>query len=315
MRPPRLGPLVFSVFIGLAGLVAQTAEHADDWQIAAGGKLAFDVASVKKQPPGSFRPPSFPLDFGDSYNAVGGRFYADFPVATYITFAYKLALTAEQRQAMLAGLPKWVGMDVFEIEARAEGNPTKDQMRLMIQSLLADRFQLEIHFESREMPVYALALAKPGKLGPKLQRHEQGRSCEASATDIFPGRCNILAMLLRPGGARMTGARDIPMTYLAQGLPTMDSLGRPVIDRTGLSGRFDFTMEWTPETTGPAPTVIGRGGSATPVPPPPDAVTPPDGDTPSFFQALREQLGLKLESSRDRVRTLVIDHIGSPSEN
>ena len=299
MRPARFGPLVFGVFIGLTRLVAQTVEHADDWQMAAGGTLAFDVASVKKQPPGPFRSPSFPLDFGDSYNATGGRFYADFPLATYITFAYKLALTGEQRQAMLAGLPKWAGTDVFEIEARAEGNPTKDQMRLMIQSLLADRFQLKIHFESREMPVYTLALAKAGKLGPKLQRHEQGRPCEALAADIFPGRCNILGMLLRPGGARMTGARDIPMSYLAQGLPTMDSLGRPVIDGTGLSGRFDFTLEWMPETAVPAP----------------EAVTSPDGDKPSFFEALREQLGLKLESSRDQVRTLVIDHLESPSEN
>ena len=85
----------------------------------------------------------------------------------YITFAYKLALAREQLQAMLAGLPKWLGTDVFEIKAKAEGNPTKDQMRLMLRSLPADRFRLKIHFESREMPVYALVLASRASSGQK----------------------------------------------------------------------------------------------------------------------------------------------------
>lgn len=276
----------------LLSLIAQA--PTPDWQAAAGGNFAFDVASVKKQPPGSFRPPLFPLDAGDSFTATGGRFYADFPVTTYITFAYKLMLTPEQRQSILAGLPKWVSSDVFEIEAKAPmSNPTKDQLRLMMQSLLADRFHLEIHFETREMPVYALVVATPGKLGPKLRPHEEGRSCDTPAPDLFPGRCRNLALMLRPDNTRIGGARDVPMDYLAQGIPTLTPLGRPVVDQTGLSGKFDFTIEWL--QTGPAPA--------------------PDSDAPSFAEALREQLGLKLESTKAPVRTPVIDRVESPSEN
>ncbi|HEY3823037.1 MAG TPA: TIGR03435 family protein [Bryobacteraceae bacterium] len=281
--------------IAILALLSLTAQApTPDWQAAAGGKLAFDVASVKKQPPGSFRPPLFPLDAGDSFTDTGGRFYANFPVTTYITFAWKLLLTPEQRQAILAGLPKWVSSDVFEIEAKAPmSNPTKDQMRLMMQSLLADRFHLKIHFETRESSVYALVQATPGKLGPKLRPHEAGRSCDEPAPDLFPGRCRNLALTLRPDNTRLGGARDVPMDYIAQGLPTLDRLGRPVVDQTGLSGTFDFTIEWLP--VGPAPT--------------------PDSDAPSFAEALRVQLGLKLESTKAPVRTPVIDQIESLSEN
>ena len=101
----------------------------------------------------------------------GGVFTADFPLETYIEFAYKLWLSPEQRKTMLANLPKWVGSDRYEIHAKAEGNPTKDQMRLMMQSLLAERFKLAVHFETQEVPVLAMTLIKPGKLGPKLTPH------------------------------------------------------------------------------------------------------------------------------------------------
>src|SRR5580658_10946075 len=110
--------LLLPVACTAPGILAAQTPGDPDWQTRAGGKMAFDVASVKKQPPGSFRRPLFPLDWGDSYSATGGRFYADFPVATYIEFAYKLALKPQQREALLAGLPKWAGSDVFEIEAR-----------------------------------------------------------------------------------------------------------------------------------------------------------------------------------------------------
>src|SRR5579871_6283226 len=149
-------------------LRAQSVE-APQWQTAAGGKLAFEVASVKPVPsgPDHFRPPSFPLSNDDAFRPTGGRFSATFPLPVLITFAYKVRLTQEQLNAMLAPLPLWVTRDSFEIEAKAEGNPTKDQFRLMLQSLLAERFQLAIHREQREVPLFALVLAKPGKLGPK----------------------------------------------------------------------------------------------------------------------------------------------------
>ena len=130
--------------------------------------MAFEVASVK--PSNQFEPPNFPLSAEAAY-APGGRLSATFQLYTYITFAYKLWLTAEQRQTALANLPKWVTTDLYEIRARAPGDATKDQTRLMMQSLLADRFKLQVHFETREVPVLALNMDKPGTLGPKLHLH------------------------------------------------------------------------------------------------------------------------------------------------
>ncbi len=126
--------------------------------------MEFEVASVHLEEPGRFTPPNFALDAGNGPVPPGGRFHADFPLAVYITFAYKLWLTSEQIDTMLAHLPKWVADDHFVIDARAGGNPTKDQMRLMVRSLLADRFRLAVHFETQEAPVLAIVLAEPGKL-------------------------------------------------------------------------------------------------------------------------------------------------------
>lgn len=136
------------------------------WQTAAGGKLEFAVASVK--PSKVPKVPTFPLDSRDA-RTPRGRFSAGLTLQTYITFAYKLE--PFRAEAAFAQLPKSVSADFYQIEARAEGSPTKDQMRLMMQSLLADRFKLAVHFETQEVAVFALALAKPGKTGPKLRPH------------------------------------------------------------------------------------------------------------------------------------------------
>jgi hypothetical protein len=154
-----------------------------DWQKAAGGKMSFEVASIRRSKPGTFTGPNFGLNTSDSYETANprGRLVADFPLAVYIEFAYKIKLTDEQGHSMLAQLPTWVSTDNFEISAKAEGNPTKDQMRLMMQSLLADRFKLAIHFKKQHIPALALILDKPGKTGPKLRRHSDGPPCEVSA--------------------------------------------------------------------------------------------------------------------------------------
>jgi hypothetical protein len=96
------------------------------------------------------------------------------PLWIYIAFACKLPPNDEQTRAMLAHLPKWFG-GFFEIDARAKGNPSKDQMRLMMQSLLADRFKLAVHFETKEEPVYALTLVKPGKTDRSCVRMPRAR--------------------------------------------------------------------------------------------------------------------------------------------
>ncbi len=255
---------------------------------------AFEVASIK--PSKTFHPPNFPLDPGDAYAAVGGRFYADFPLIVYITFAYKLSLTRDQRDALTAALPKWAASDLFEIEARANGTPTKDQMRLMMQSLLAERFKLAVHFESRDTPLLALVLAKPGKLGPNLRPHEQGPACDSGA-DVFPRQCQVYARIRTAKGTVRDGSRNTTMEIFAGSLR---ELGRPVVDRTGLTGKFDFEMEWTPEPNGP---------------PPPDAAPSADLPGPTLIEALRDQLGLKLEPTRGPIKTLMVDHVERPSEN
>ena len=156
----RRNLLLLSTALMAIGVTTAQSPGVPDWQTAAGGKMAFEVASVK--PAKGFRPPNFPLDSGDA-KTPGGRFSVTFPLVSYVAFAYKLMPAQISTQ-----LPKSFPMDSFDIEARAPGNPTKDQMRLMMQSLLADRFKLRIHFETHEGPVYALTLVRPGHTGPKL---------------------------------------------------------------------------------------------------------------------------------------------------
>jgi uncharacterized protein (TIGR03435 family) len=278
------------------------------WQIAAGGRLAFEVASVKPVTPGTYRGAHFPLDAGNAYAFTGGRFSAAFPLIVYVMFAYKLTLGTDQRQALLAHLPKWVDTDSFGIEARAPvSNPTKDQLRLMIQSLLAERFNLGVHFETQTVPVLALVMAKPGKPGPQLHPHSEGPPCPAepgsanfvpeNVKGVFPQTCETYGLTWASGSMRW-GSRNTTMELLADMVPTVGSLGRPVVDHTGLSGRFDFTIDFMPESHGPAPGEVQ-----------------PEQSGQTLLEALKEQLGLKLEPTKAPIRILIIDRIERPSEN
>ena len=291
----------FLLSVCLAAAVAE-AQSVQDWQTAAGGKQAFEVASVRKSN-GAFAPPSFPLDEGDSFRPTGNAFHADFPLTVLIQFAYKFRLPSEQMQTVLARAPKWVATDRFTIQARAEGSPTKDQFRLMVQSLLADRFKLAIHFETQEMPVFALTLLHPGKLGPKLRPHAEGPPCDPpGGTDVFPPTCDILSFVMnaKSPGTRMLGSRHTTLEYVAAAIGPPARLGRPVLDRTGLSGRYDFVVEWMQEPEG-----VAQPGNETAA----------DLPGPSFLDALREQLGLKLEGTRGPVRMPIIDRVERPTEN
>jgi bla regulator protein blaR1 len=231
-----------------------------DWQTAAGGKMAFEVASVKLMKPGKDwipRAPLFPLDRGNAV-APGGRFFADFGLWTYIWFAYKLALNPEEQSAAVAQFPKGLSTEYYEIEARASGNASKDQMRLMMQSLLAERFKLAIHFETHEVPVLTLTLDKPGKLGPKLRPHSEGPACpefksrddpaspQFKAGDPWPPSCDTVAgsFFGRPSGSMLVGSRNATAQMLADTVYSAGSLtgeidDKPVVDRTGLDGTFD----------------------------------------------------------------------------
>ena len=313
-----LAALAVPVAIGVLNTLVIRAQ-VSDWQTAAGGKMTFDVASVKLSK-GTFVPPNIPINAGEAYRPTGGYFKADFPVWTYIQFAYKISPAEEQSRDILSHLPKWVAEERYSIEARAAGNPTKDQMRLMMQSLLADRFHLVAHFETKEVPVFTLVLVKPGTPGPMLRSHADAPSCDPAAslsaptstqvirgdkpasTANFPPVCDSFALIRKSGGALMlAGYRNATMDMLAASLARIVGRGRPLIDKTGLTGRFDFTLEWAPESNSAAP----PDSAATP--------TEPVGLTP--LQALHDQLGLKLESTRGRLPILVVVTVDRPSEN
>jgi uncharacterized protein (TIGR03435 family) len=280
----------------------------------------FEVASVK--PTKSNDPPysNFPLGPGDVYVPNGGLFSAkNFPLVTYIFFAYKVI--GNQGQYLLPQLPDWAKTKQFDIQARAEGNPSKDDMRLLMRALLADRFKLTMHNETREVPVLAFVLSKPGKTGPNLQPHLDTAPCPTTAPNPsqqatpqtpdpsqtvaggFPVLCNgIFGMPPNtPGHVRM-GGRNLTLKFIADALG--GNLGRPMIDKTGLTGTFDFILEWAIENALPA----FPGAD----PPQPD-VSGPSG--PSLQEALQEQLGIKLQSDKAPMSVYVLDHVERPSEN
>lgn len=173
----------------------------------------------------------------------------------------------------------------------------------MIQSLLADRFKLKVSHSTRELPVYALVVAKTG---PKLH--------DAKPGDTYPN--GIKGPDGRPvGGAGMMRMR--PGQLIGQGFSIASlagllsqQLGRTVMDQTGLKGNYDFTLQWTsdqrPVAMPAGPVGVSSGA---------DGVPPSDSSGPSIFTALQEQLGLKLESTKGPVDIIVIDHIERPSEN
>lgn len=297
---------------GFVLLISQVAvaQIAADWEAKAGGAMAFEVASVK--PSGrEASSPGFPLDAGEGFRPTGGFFKADFPLLVYIEFAYKYRPAATQEREMLSHLPEWISHETYHIEARASiPNPTKDQMRLMMQSLLADRFQFKAHFETREMPVFALAFVKDGRPGPKLVPHAAGPPCDsaeassdsrsaflnngASSGQPFPPYCDAVAMIRKPNGILMLGYRNATMDLVAASLSGAVGQGRPVVNETGMSGRFDYTMEWTQSSSGSASdNSVGL----------------------TSLEALREQLGLKIEQAKAPVPLLVIDKVARPSDN
>ena len=272
-------------------------------QAPAGVRVAFDVASVKADMSDAPATSRFALGPGDAF-APGGFFSAtNQPLIVYLRFAYKLG------QSDLPGLPAWVYNDRFDIEARAQGSPTKDQMRLMMQSLLADRFKLITRTDRQTRPVLNLVLAKAGKTGPQLRAHSESDTCSTapSAAPSSPSGLQLTAIACgslgpvpasAPGLGRLAG-RSVTMGRIAGVLMNpFTGVDRPVLDRTGLRGTFDFSVEWSL-----MPDPAGLPGIQ------------PEGAGPTFLQALQEQLGLKLKSAKGPVDVLVIERVEHPAEN
>jgi uncharacterized protein (TIGR03435 family) len=217
----------------------------------------------------------------------------------------------------ISGGPDWINTDGYDIEARVEGNPSKRQLLLMLQSLLEDRFKLKVHRETRELPVYALTVAKSGlKLQPPKEEScitEDPNAPEPSEPPkpIAPGQppkfpCGLAVVMLNRPGPRMLGGK-VSITDLAQSLTNL--LGRTVIDNTRLTGRFDIHLEFALDEA--------LAGLLGPNAPPFRRQEPGPGDldSPSIFAAMQEQLGLKLEATKGPVEVLVIDHVERPTEN
>jgi uncharacterized protein (TIGR03435 family) len=273
------------------------------------------VSSVKQNksglPPSGDQPHSnVVLSEFNVFAPTGGLFSAkNFTPINYISFAYKLTFY-DMNFSLPTRLPKWAQTDRYDIEAKAAGNPTKDQYRLMMQALLAERFKLAIHWETRQLPVLALVLDKPGKLGPQLRPYVDDPPCVPFGADsgtsdtIFVNGlsrlCGGVQGELASGHAHL-GARDVNMDEVASILSVEGGeadMGRPMVDRTGLSGKFDFSIEYTPDWQKP-----------------PNPTFQPDPLGPTLVEALKNQLGLKLVPQTGPVDVLVIDHIEEPSPN
>lgn len=344
MRRANLGGIMFPGGVALLIAVAMIvpgispplhAQNPDrDWEKAAGGKQQFDVASVREDRGNAAGTSNFPLDGGNVWFTVDKSFKLNpegsllsaknLSLLRYIVFAYKLSGTQELAlrfdfyQGLETHVPHWVRGDQndgerFDIEARAPASVTKDQMRLMMQSLLADRFKLAVHWETQQAPVFELVEAAQGKLGPQMEANPAGDDCSAAAVpekagetasgtlqlDALPIPCGMIAHLPPSApGAHRFGGRDVQLKLLADSMPTqtgMATLRRPVVDGTGLKGGYDFWVEWTPEDTRNDPENGETGGT--------------------FREALKNQLGLKLVPKNGPVEVLVIDHVEEPTAN
>jgi bla regulator protein blaR1 len=212
----------------------------------------------------------------------------------------------------IIGLPDWVDKERYAIAAKAPDGTSSNAMFTMITNLLKDRFNLAMHRETREMPVYHLVFARADKrFGPALT--ETSAECKTlivarleaaqhgGAPPADPNGC--VSLRINPGIVSIRGAQP---AMIAGSLPAF--VGRPVFDKTGLTGYFDYTLKWTPVAGSDNPLLFGLppGGL-------PDATPPADPDAPNIFTAVQEQLGLKLESSRGPVDVIVIDRIEKPA--
>jgi len=216
---------------------------------------------------------------GDS--AGGGRITPDGGLLFRNSSIQELIVDAYSTQdGRVRGGPGWVSADKYDIDARTAGPVAIEETRLMLQSLLVDRFKLRTHWQTEELSGYALVVARGG---PRLT---------LNADPKCGGACGVTQSIT----GELT-ARKLPLSELAPRLERI--LGRPVVDRTGVSGDFDFTLRWAPDTT----QFGGRGQELS------------NDQRPSLIAALEEQVGLKLEATKVPVQFLVIDAIERPSEN
>jgi uncharacterized protein (TIGR03435 family) len=254
----------------------------------------FEVASVK---------PAANADGRALLQAAPGRL-----MMTNLALRRLILIAYGVQDYQLLGDPPWLGSEHYDIQAKADGNSSVQQMEgPMLQVLLEERFKLTLHREKRQLPVYELAVVKGGA---KLQHSKPG-SCTPYSLDAppppstpsepRPAFCGLHGAV--DGLNRTLDGKGVTMEMLAANLSRAYNslLGRNVVNATGLSGTFDVHLTWAidPLTAAAAP----------------DTAPPPDPTGPTILTALQEQLGLKLESAKGPVEVLVIDHIEKPSAN
>jgi uncharacterized protein (TIGR03435 family) len=262
----------------LAGAVTIMILACGAWAQSPTPPTRFDVATVK---------PNAANDNLFAYRGLpGGALSATgVPLKMLIMEAYNV------KAFRVAGEPDWVNTARWHIEAKVEGfqgRLSQAQHGVMLRALLEDRFQLKVRRETKDMPVYALVVVKGGS---KLTPHTGEPSAPGQA--IRSGRG--LFSIKKGSTAVLAGQLE-------------RQLSRVVIDKTGLKGEYDYTLEWTPEAGQGGPESLG-------LPPQPELTAPADSKGPSIFTALQEQLGLKVESRRGPVEIIVIERVEKPSEN
>ena len=279
-------------------------------------------------PPPSFEVASVKADHsGTGMIRFGGPDVSRY-TATNVTAQSLIEVAYDMKDFQVSGGPAWINSDKFDVDAKVEDSMAEqmqklpvakrqEQTRLMIQSLLADRFKLSVRKETKELPVYALVVAKGGaKLTDAVASPSDSQAKSAPSSQSPGGHAgsdppkdppSTVMINLGNGGKMSLTFKGSSISNLAGILS--QQVGRQIVDQTGLSGKYDFTLQWTSDNT-----VSAFPG----MPPPP--VAPRSADTldsggTSIFTALEDQLGLKLESTKGPVDTIVIDHIEQPSEN
>jgi bla regulator protein blaR1 len=260
---------------------------------------AFDVVSIK------------PNHGGEGFFRV--RNDPGYLVVDNVTLKFLLQFAYRVKDSQILGVPGWGDSEHYNIEAKADDSSTDAQRklspdeqgaqsRLMIQSLLADRFKLALHHETKELSIYALVVAKNGS---KLHESPNTPDDAAPIGPPTPNGPQPRHSIRMGRGDLNINAENLDM--FAEALS--HQLGLLVVNKTGLKGNYDFKLKWTPDEGQGRMVALPGGG------PPGDAAPPPDANGPSIFTALQEQLGLKLESQKGPVDAIVIDHVERPSEN
>jgi uncharacterized protein (TIGR03435 family) len=301
------GAIIFAAcsFSSLHGQVPQSEQSAQvETATIAATPLSFEVVSVKPAQPGTF--PLVPSFMRNKGMPVLGLQRMTAPVSMLISYAYHMQMSetsdAFRRQ------PDWVRSRLYTISFRAEGEPSRDQVREMMRTMLTERFGLRIHEFTRDGTVNRLVMNKPGVLGPNIKPHAEGTDCSTQedasvgkAPDLSTppvAHCGFTWYYL-PGMVLHVGLTDTTIADAARSIAGIGVSGletRPLVDATGLTGKYDLTLEFSPYTK---KSLIDSGEN--------------DGDTPTLIQALKQQLGMRVENGSGPVRMVIVDHITEPT--